>query len=112
MQWARHDADGEPEVGSAVYVAMACDDETVSALELGRRGKAPATETARRRMAEGGGEVDPSAEAQNFRRMATATVTAAFLVVVALVGILAMGTMTFPRDCLLWPSDKMAVKLD
>ena len=105
-------ADGEPEVGSAVYVAMACDDETVSALELGRRGKAPATETARRRMAEGGGEVDPSAEAQNFRRMATATVTAAFLVVVALVGILAMGTMTFPRDCLLWPSDKMAVKLD
>lgn len=105
-------ADGEPEVGSAVYVAIACDDETVSPLELGRRGKAPATETARRRMAEGGGEVDPSAEAQSFRRMATATVTAAFLVVVALVGILAMGTMTFPRDCLLWPSDKMAVKLD
>ena len=60
-------------------------------------------------MAEGD---SPSAEAQNFRRMATATVTAAFLVVVALVGILAMGTMTFPRDCLLWPSDKMTVKLD
>ena len=103
---------GSPEVGSAVYVAMACDDETVSSHELGRRGEAPATETARRRMAEGVGEVDPSAEAQNFRRMATATVTAAFLVVVALIGILAMGTMTFPRDCLLWPSDKMAVKLD
>lgn len=101
--------DVEPEVGSAVYVAIACDDETVSPLELGRRGKAPETATARRRMAEGD---SPSAEAQNFRRMATATVTAAFLVVVALVGILAMGTMTFPRDCLLWPSDKMTVKLD
>ena len=104
-------ADGEPEVGSAVYVAIACDDETVSPLELGRRGKAPATETARRRMAEGGGDAT-SAEAQNFRRVATATVTAAFLAVVAFVGILAMGTMTFPRDCLLWPSEKMTVKLD
>ena len=38
--------------------------------------------------------------------------TAAFLAVVAFVGILAMGTMTFPRDCLLWPSEKMTVKLD
>ena len=45
--------DVEPEVGSAVYVAIACDDETVSPLELGRRGKAPETATARRRMAEG-----------------------------------------------------------
>ena len=85
--------DVEPVVGSAVYVAIACDDETVSPLELGRRGKAPATETARRRMAEGGGDAT-SAEAQNFCRVATATVTAAFLAVVAFVGILAMGTMT------------------
>ena len=63
------------------------------------------------KFAEGGGDAT-SAEAQNFRRVATATVTAAFLAVVAFVGILAMGTMTFPRDCLLWPSEKMTVKLD
>jgi hypothetical protein len=25
---------------------------------------------------------------------------------------LAMGTMTFPRDCLLWPSDKTMLKYD
>jgi len=35
-----------------------------------------------------------------------------FLFVAAFVGILSMGTMTFPRDCLLWPSDKTMMKYD
>jgi hypothetical protein len=34
------------------------------------------------------------------------------LFVAVFVGILAMGTMTFPRDCVLWPSDKTTMKFD
>ena len=81
-------------------IVIACDSETVKPSELGRESRA------RRRLAE------EAETAQMFRRMVTATVTGVFLFVAAFVGILAMGTMTFPRDCLLWPSDKTMLKYD
>ena len=81
-------------------IVIACDSETVKPSELGRESRA------RRRLAE------EAETAQMFRRMVTATVTGVFLFVAAFVGILAMGTMTFPRDCLLWPSDKTMMKYD
>ena len=89
----------EPPV-TVVSIVIACDDETVHQSELGRESRA------RRRLAE------EAETAQMFRRMVTATVTGVFLFVAAFVGILAMGTMTFPRDCLLWPSDKTMMKYD
>ena len=89
----------EPPV-TVVSIVIACDDETVHPSELGRGSRA------RRRLAE------EAETAQMFRRMVTATVTGVFLFVAAFVGILAMGTMTFPRDCLLWPSDKTMLKYD
>jgi hypothetical protein len=89
----------EPPV-TVVSIVIACDDETVHPSELGRESRA------RRRLAE------EAETAQMFRRMVTATVTGVFLFVAAFVGILAMGTMTFPRDCLLWPSDKTMIKYD
>jgi len=79
---------------------IACDDETVDPTELGRGSRA------RRRLAE------EAETAQMFRRMTTATVTGVLLFVAVFVGILAMGTMTFPRDCVLWPSDKTTMKFD
>ena len=85
---------------TVVSIVIACDDETVDPTELGRGSRA------RRRLAE------EAETAQMFRRMVTATVTGVFLFVAAFVGILAMGTMTFPRDCLLWPSDKTMMKYD
>ena len=81
-------------------IVIACDSETVKPSKLGRESRA------RRRLAE------EAETAQMFRRMVTATVTGVFLFVAAFVGILAMGTMTFPRDCLLWPSDKTMMKYD
>ena len=89
----------EPPV-TVVSIVIACDDETVHPSELGRESRA------RRRLAE------EAETAQMFRRMVTATVTGVFLFVAAFVGILSMGTMTFPRDCLLWPSDKTMMKYD
>ena len=85
---------------TVVSIVIACDSETVKPSELGRESRA------RRRLAE------EAETAQMFRRMVTATVTGVFLFVAAFVGILAMGTMTFPRDCLLWPSDKTMMKYD
>jgi hypothetical protein len=85
---------------TVVSIVIACDSETVKPSELGRESRA------RRRLAE------EAETAQMFRRMVTATVTGVFLFVAAFVGILSMGTMTFPRDCLLWPSDKTMMKYD
>ena len=85
---------------TVVSIVIACDDETVDPTELGRGSRA------RRRLAE------EAETAQMFRRMTTATVTGVLLFVAVFVGILAMGTMTFPRDCVLWPSDKTTMKFD
>ena len=92
--------EAEEPLVTVVSIVIACDSETVKPSELGRESRA------RRRLAE------EAETAQMFRRMVTATVTGVFLFVAAFVGILAMGTMTFPRDCLLWPSDKTMMKYD
>ena len=63
--------DVEPEVGSAVYVAIACDDETVSPLELGRRGRAPETATARRRRCFGRSSRTPTSSSSSCARLTT-----------------------------------------